>query len=172
MEPWISPYDATATHESSLSVEELRLIQEKESLTKAVEALALRRRAVATARLNAEAEIHLLKYPRRPDTEGADRSCEAERRPPAQPSTLRLVSEQPSVEEPLRSVECEKFRIVAAPAVGNNAVGEVPGQLTLEQRLRGEVEGLAAAQRKSIDAARARLTLLRKTAPVQSRVAR
>jgi len=202
MKPRLSHYDSTDLYQSRLSEEERRLISEKETLTKAVEVLSRRRRAVAAARFKAEMEVHRqAQYPSFA-TDDVDHLAQAEQRLKAEHSALRLVIEdlaqrraaletagvatgagsriQAAAETPLpgsfraavpmpteRHAEpCrtpkDNLRIHEADMLKGQP--EAPAQLTLEQRLRLEIEGLAAAQRKRIDAARAKLVERRSAA--------
>jgi len=136
MEPWISHYDSTAGY-SQLSEEEVLLLLEREALAKASEALSLRRRAVAAACRKVEEEVL-----RQVQEEDAHR-CGAE------------VARELAVVEVCRMDERQAMQTKAAE--------DTHQPLELEKRLRAEIEARATAQRKSIDAARARVSVLRNT---------
>ena len=210
MEVGSSHYDSTASYHSTLSEEEVLLLQEKEALTKVVEQLSLRRQAVAAARRKTEEEVRRLaqeESARRHATEEALRNSETERRrlheeekalrqvtdnlirrraegeatrepatveatrPDERQASTRLHErlrelaqrERQKIEEPGSCAGDEKLRIAEPQPMRNKAADAAPEQLTLEQRLRAEIDGLAAAQKKSIDAARAQINVLRNT---------
>lgn len=173
MEPWISHCDPNGPYHNQLSEEEVLLLNEREALTKAVEELSLRRQAVAAACRIAEEEV------RRKAQEAEAHSCGTEAA-----SELKAVDDRGLDEaeahtrfsEPLRDLTAkesqwieesgscapgEQHRLAKRPTLRTKAAADAQEHLALERRLRAEIEVLAAAQKKNIDAARAQVSLSR-----------
>lgn len=213
-----SPAESTDSFESDPSAEEAQLLREKEALTKAVEALRLRRQAITEARRKTEEEVQRLareEEARDRATAAALQSSEAKRRRlETEEIALRQVtqdlaqrrvlvqtaraaapSETPRVEEsktPMRLHErlhelavqerlkteqqdtgaaVDRLRIERPLPLRSQALSATDAQASLEQRLRAEIEGMAAAQRKNVDAARAQVSMRRTHDPAQTATA-
>lgn len=177
-------YESIAGYQTALNspeVQEVLRLQKKEVLTKAVEELKLRRQAVKAARHKIEEEVRRLsvgneKQAPGPVDEGLAehrlametacqlaeaelcRFAEKDASTRLQESISRaMVEQQERVVETGRSAGPEELLLVEAQVSRTNTKDLAPIALTLEQRVRGELKGLAAAQKKSIDSARARL---------------
>ena len=219
MEFGTSHYQSGAVYGSHLSAEEVLLLHEKEALTKAVEAVRLRREAVSAARLKTEEEVSRLvreDEARRHATAEALRSSATERlrvraeetaarrmtenleayraeaqatreRPQNMARKLEEVKTPTRLHERLReqafrerqktepSDNCaagEISRIAEPMVLRNKAIDRAQELLSLEQRLRAEIEGQAEAQRRNVDAARAQVSMLRNTAQAHAPSAR
>lgn len=176
-------YESVDSCEAALNspeVQEVLRIQNKEVLTKAVEELRRRRQTVAAARQKAELEVHRLgaedegsgprqvaerSFEHRLEIEAACQLAEVElcrfeerdtRKRLQEMSSETNLPQQVRIKEAWRLAKIEELRLVE-PQVRPNDNTKTPAAVKLEQRLRGEIDVLAAAQNKSIDVARARL---------------
>lgn len=200
-----SPYSSAIANESQLSEEELLLLREKETLTKAVEALRIRRQAVAAARRKTEEEVQRLTQKTATPTaetqlrEEAPRLLSRHEETESQPARQELrqsgiaaeaacepapsrIRQSEEVKTPMRLHErlrelalqerlrteqevggavTDRLRIGEPPSRRNEAIVGTQEQTSLEQRLRADIEGMAAIQRRNVDAARAQVNLLR-----------
>src|ERR1700682_2794360 len=121
-----------------------RLEEEEKVLRRVTEDLVRQRAEMEAARTLAADEVRRLK--------------ETQARTHSHGSFSRQApGERKRIEERSRGAKGELLRLAEPQAPRYEADHEARERLTLGQRLRAEIEGLAAAQKKSIDAARAQL---------------
>ena len=129
-----------------LEKEHSRLEAEEKVLRRVTEDLVRQRAEMEAARTLAADEVRRLK--------------ETQARTHSHGSFSRQApGERKRIEERSRGAKGELLRLAEPQAPRYEADHEARERLTLGQRLRAEIEGLAAAQKKSIDAARAQLNV-------------